>query len=145
MEEASTSTHFANVEVLSTGRSGPSAQPADPRASQVLVVTLILSPADAEKLELAKHQGRSVSRSQPPRSRPGRSNEGRSPPMRSTRPTPTGLPKNRACAPISPYPSQPLRSQVWEHVATEELQKEEKPAVVVDVYRGDKHVQELFK
>ena len=58
MAEAATSTILQNVKVLSTGRQAPTGQPADPRAPRSPVVTLVLSPGDAQKLELAKNQGK---------------------------------------------------------------------------------------
>ena len=58
MAEATTSTILQNVKVLSTGRSLQTGQPVDARTPRSPVVTLVLTPADAQKLELAKNQGK---------------------------------------------------------------------------------------
>ncbi|MGP8247996.1 MAG: Flp pilus assembly protein CpaB [Bryobacteraceae bacterium] len=141
MEEASTSTILQNVEVLSTGRSGPSSQPADPRASRSPVVTLLLSPADAEKLELAKNEGKvSLSLRNPLDPSQTASSE----PLTADALDPTyadRVAKARRARNTRDVPD----AQVWEQLAKKEPKKEEKPGVLVDVYRGDKHVQELVR
>src|SRR6185369_1587024 len=58
MAEATTSLILQNVKVLSTGRMASASQPIDPRAPVSKVVTLLLTPDDAQKLELAKNQGK---------------------------------------------------------------------------------------
>src|SRR5436305_75466 len=58
MAEATTSTILENVKVLSTGKLLPTGATADPRAPRSPVVTLLLMPADAQKLELAKNEGK---------------------------------------------------------------------------------------
>jgi pilus assembly protein CpaB len=58
LAEASTTTILQNVKVLSTGHTQASGQTADARAPRSPVVILVLPPADAQKLELAKNQGR---------------------------------------------------------------------------------------
>ena len=58
LAEASTTTILQNVKVLSTGHTQASGQTADARAPRSPVVTLLLPPADTQKLELAKNQGR---------------------------------------------------------------------------------------
>src|SRR4051812_452919 len=58
MAEATTSTILENVKVLSTGKQLPTGATADPRAPRSPVVTLLLTPGDAQKLELAKNQGK---------------------------------------------------------------------------------------
>src|SRR5215813_2493138 len=58
MAEATTSTILQNVKVLSTGRSLQAGQTPDPKAPKSPAVTLVLKPDDAQKLELAKNQGK---------------------------------------------------------------------------------------
>src|ERR1035438_9493949 len=58
MAEATTSTILQNVKVISTGRTVAVGQTVDPRAPKSPTVTLILLPDDAQKLELAKNEGR---------------------------------------------------------------------------------------
>ena len=58
MAEAITSTILQNVKVLSIGRTVQLGQVVDPKAPNVPVATLIVTPDDAQKLELARNQGR---------------------------------------------------------------------------------------
>ena len=150
MAEATTSIILQNVKVLSTGRSTPTGTTPDPRAPRSQVVTLLLTPTDAQKLELAKNQGKvSLSLRNPLDSMPRRPTRVRSPPRCSIR---TSVSARRwrekagwAAGPFSQDPN------VWQELKgqkkpPEEKKKEpEKPRVIVDVYRGDRHVQELFK
>jgi pilus assembly protein CpaB len=148
MAEAITSTILQNVKVLATGHQTPTGQTADTRTVRQPVVTLLLTPADAQKLELAKNQGKiSLSLRNPT----------------DTATTPDAGPVTTEV--LDPNINARMaaakkgrvggRSQleditVWQELSglkkKEEPKKEpEKPRVVVDVYRGDKHVQELFK
>jgi len=161
MAEAITSTILQNVKVLSTGRITQAGQPVDPRAPKSPVVTLVLSPEDAQKLELAKNEGKiSLSLRNP-------LDESRA---RDTGPVTTEV--------LDPMISARLARakkgrttigranlddpRVWQELtgekkltdAAEEARKRAEEArkkkeaesrVVVDVYRGDKHVQETFK
>lgn len=148
MAEAITSTILQNVKVLATGHQSTAAQAAaDARTARTPVVTLLLTPADAQKLELAKNQGK-ISLS-----------------LRN--PLDTG-----AAAEAGPVTTEVLDPninariafakkgrvggkgdlqdpKVWQDLMgarKEEAKKEpEKPRAVVDVYHGDKHVQEIFK
>ena len=141
MEEASTSTILQNVEVLSVGRSAPSSQPADPRAPRSPVVTLILSPADAEKLELAKNEGKvSLSLRNPLDASQAASRD----PLTADALDPTYADRV-AKARRARNPRDVGDAKLWEQLAKKEPKKEEKPGVLVDVYRGDKHVQELVR
>src|SRR5262245_61935854 len=56
MAEATTSIILQNVKVLSTGRATPTGQAVDTRTPRSPVVTLVLTPPEAQKLELAKNQ-----------------------------------------------------------------------------------------
>lgn len=146
LAEATTATILQNVKVLATGKTVQSGQAVDPRAPKVPVVTLLLTPDDAQKLELAKNQGRiSLSLRNP---------------LDSSRAANNGPVTAEALDPminarIALAKKGRLGSKnalddpkTWQDVADarKDAKKEaEKPRVVVDVYRGDKHVQELFK
>ena len=58
MAEATSSTILQNVKVISTGRTVAIGQTVDPRAPKSPTVTLVLLPEEAQKLELAKSQGK---------------------------------------------------------------------------------------
>ena len=144
MAEATTAIILQDVKVLSTGRLAPAGQAPDPRTPRSPVVTLVLKPDDAEKLELAKNEGKiSLSLRNP-------LDDSQSP----------------AGAPITTEALDPMINarlamsrkghvgdlndpKVWQDLTEtkkpEPKKEPEKPRVVVDVYRGDKHVQELFK
>jgi len=144
MAEATTSIILQNVKVLSTGRLAPAGQVLDPRTPRSPVVTLVLRPDDAQKLELAKNEGKiSLSLRNP----------------LDNLQSPNGGPiTTEALDPeINARLAMAKKGRVgnlndpklWQDLTgakKEEPKKEpEKPRVVVDVYRGDKHVQELFK
>ncbi len=159
MAEATTSTILQNVKVLSTGRQTQTGQAVDPRAPKSPVVTLVLLPGDAQKLELAKNEGKiSLSLRNP---------------LDSTQSADTGPVTTEVLDPMISARTARARKgrttnvaranledpRVWQDLTGEKKvtdpQKEseearrkreaERPRTVVDVYRGDKHVQELFK
>jgi pilus assembly protein CpaB len=139
MTEASTSTILQNVKVLSVGRLTPTGATVDPRAPRSPVVTLVLSPADAQKLELAKNEGKiSLSLRNP---------------LDNTRAEATGPMTTEVLDPTladriarSRRKSGIGDDQTWKALTKKEPPKEPpKPRAVVDVYRGDKHVQETFR
>ena len=162
MAEATTSTILQNVKVLSTGRQTQTGQPVDPRAPRSPVVTLLLTPADSQKLELAKNEGKiSLSLRNP---------------LDSSQSADTGPVTTEVLDPMISARLARARKgrttnlsranledpKVWQDLTgekkvidAEKAAKEaeearrkkeaERPRVVVDVYRGDKHVQELFK
>lgn len=140
MTEASTSTILQNVKVLSTGRSVQTGATVDTRAVRSPVVTLVLLPADAQKLELAKNQGKiSLSLRNPLDATAGAS----AAPMTTEVLDPTLAERieraRRANRPPAPNPA-------WAAMLKKAPPKEpEKPRAVIDVYRGDKHVQETFR
>ena len=141
MTEASTSTILQNVRVLSTGRSVQTGATVDPRAPRSPVVTLLLLPADAQKLELAKNEGKiSLSLRNPL----DNSQAAPTAPMTTEVLDPTladRIAKARRGA-RTDVGSQ----QAWNALLKKEPPKEpEKPRAVIDVYRGDKHVQETFR
>ena len=116
-------------------------------------MTLLLTPEDAQKLELAKNEGKiSLSLRNPlddtrvRQHRPGH-DRGARPQISAPRAAAAGAP--RAGEPGDP---DDLAGVLREAAARaprleEEARKKEaeKPRVVVDVYRGDKHVQEIFQ
>jgi pilus assembly protein CpaB len=162
MAEATTSTILQNVKVISTGRTVAIGQAVDPRAPKSPTVTLVLLPDDAQKLELAKSQGKiSLSLRNP---------------LDGVQSTTTGTITTEVLDPmISARLARARRGRttniskanledpnVWQELtgekkpvdaakaaAEEEARRKkaesEKPRVVVDVYRGDKHVQESFR
>src|ERR1039457_4478033 len=156
MAEATTSTILQNVKVISTGRTVAIGQTVDPRAPKSPTVTLVLLPEDAQKLELAKSQGTiSLSLRNP---------------LDSAQSANTGTITTEVLDPLigdrlaraprgrgniakanlgDPDVWQELTDEKKRKAAEEEARRKkaesEKPKVVVDVYRGDKHVQESFR
>jgi pilus assembly protein CpaB len=147
MAEATSSTILQNVKVLSTGRLLQTGQTADPRTPRSPVVTLVLRPEDAQKLELAKNQGRiSLSLRNPLDS----SESANSGPLTTEVLDPlagTRTKRNRSAGGGDPDDARVLRELATKAKKEDEVKKKEaeKPRLVVDVYRGDKHVQELFR
>ena len=165
MAEATTSTILQNVKVISTGRTVAIGQAVDPRASKAptapTTVTLVLLPEDAQKLELAKSQGKvSLSLRNPLDSAQSANTEPVTTevldPMISAR-----LARARRGRTTSVSKANLEDPNVWQELtgekkpvdaakaAEEEARRRkaeaEKPRVVVDIYRGDKHVQESFR
>ena len=158
MAEATTSTILQNVKVLSTGKILPAGQTLDTRTPRSPVVTLVLTPEDAQKLELAKNQGKislslrnPLDNSQAPNTGPMTAEA--LDPMINAR---IALAKRGRVGGRANLAD----PDVWQELTGEEKARKErerlaeearkrkeaeKPRVVVDVYRGDKHVQELFK
>ncbi len=161
MAEATTSIILQNVRVISTGRSIQAGQVVDPRAPKSPTVTLILTPAEAQKLELAKNQGRiGLSLRNPLDENRDASTEPLTTevldPMisarmaRARRGRTTNLGRANLEDPNvwqeltgEKKPVDPRRSA--EEEARRKKAEPEKPRIVVDVYRGDKHVQESFR
>ena len=142
LAEASTTTILQNVKVLSTGHSLASGQAADPRAPRSPVVTLILTPPEAQKLELAKNQGRIGLALRNPRDSSQAAGTG---PLTAEALDPTledRLAKARRARGSAKDLSDP---KVWQEMVRKAPPQPEKPSLVVDVYHGDKHVQESFK
>jgi pilus assembly protein CpaB len=174
MAEATTSTILQNIKVLSTGRSVQGAAPAAADArptttgsvTSAKVVTLLLLPADAQKLELAKNQGKiSLALRNPLDTSQAGATEPITTevldPMISAR-----LARARRGRTTSIGRANLDDPNVWQELTGEKKpddprkaaaeaearrKREEaeaeahKPRIVVDVYRGDKHVQESFK
>ena len=142
MTEASTSTILQNVKVLSTGRSLQTGATPDPRAPRSPVVTLLLVPPDAQKLELAKNQGKiSLSLRNPLDASQSQATG----PMTTEVLDPT-LADRIAKARRATRPDTGSQ-QAWAALLKKAVppKEPEKPRAVIDVYRGDKHVQETFR
>ena len=164
--EAMTVTLLEDVEVLSIGRvtqidnsTAGSATPAaagsvprsvTPTGTTSRTATLIVTPEEAQKLELAKNQGRislalrnPLDKSRRAENKPSTMEEIE--PLLLTRSS--GLNWRRGRLPGNP--------RNWNSLAGEEEPKPKpppapkpeppKPRAVVDVFRGEKHVQEIFQ
>jgi len=159
MAEATTSIILQNVRVLSIGRITQVGQQVDPRAPKMPVVTLVLNPADAQKLELAKNEGKISLSLRNPLDNTAAANSGPVTtevldPMISAR-----LARARRGRTTAISKANLDDPKVWQDLTGEKKVQDEqklaeearrrkdaeKPRVVVDVYRGDKHVQELFR
>jgi pilus assembly protein CpaB len=162
MAEATTSTILQNIRVISTGRIVAVGQTVDPRAPKSPTVTLEMTPEDTQKLELAKSEGKiSLSLRSPLDSVQNANPEPVTTevldPMISAR-----LARARRGRTTSISRANLEDPKVWQELtgekkpvdeakaaAEEEARRKkaqpEKPRVVVDVYRGDKHVQESFR
>jgi pilus assembly protein CpaB len=141
MTEASTSIILQNVKVLSTGRSLATGAAVDPRAPRSPVVTLVLLPADAQKLELAKNEGKISLSLRNPLDGTQTVATG---PMTTEVLDPT-LSDRIARARRAARP-EPAVQPAWAAMLKKAAPKEpEKPHAIIDVYRGDKHVQESFR
>jgi pilus assembly protein CpaB len=156
MAEAVTSVILQNIKVLAIGRLVQVGQTLDPKAPKMPVATLVMTPEDAQKLELAKNQGK----------------------ISLTLRNPLDHESNPELDPVNTDVLDPMISarlararrgrttatnrrilnlddpRVWQEltgeqkVAADESKKKkepEKPRLVVDVFRGDKHVQETFR
>jgi len=141
MSEAITTTILENVKVLSVGRRVRPGEKVDPKAPKLPVVTLLVTPEEAQKLELAKNQGRVSLILRNPADTKNLANaepvtaEVLDPlaPVRAAFPKARPKPSPDQQLPLAdgdPLPSPPLRL---------------KPDTVVDVFRGNKHTQEVFR
>jgi pilus assembly protein CpaB len=137
LAEAATTTILQDIKVISTGKLLPAGQAADPRAPKSPTVTLVLTPEDAQKLELAKSQGRISLSLRNPLDNSETTDSG---PV-TTEALDPGLADRLALA------KRNNRNGAFDELKKEAPRKEPEklPRVVVDVYRGDKHVQELFR
>jgi pilus assembly protein CpaB len=138
--EASTNTILQNIKVLSTGHVLATGQTADSRTPRSPVVTLLLRPAEAQKLELAKNQGRIGLSLRNPLDTTPAENTG---PLTADALDPTLEDRVARARRRTIQPEQKIFEELARKAAPPK--KEEKPATVVDVYHGDKHVQEAFK
>jgi len=160
MAEALTTTVLEDVVVMSVGRNTETGASAPPAAgapaqnispTQTRAVTLLVTPEDARKLELAKNQGRlSLALRNPVDKSRLESKEAVTAEVldpylftRVRRPQPVGGP---GASIRDPKAWAKLTGSEGEEAPKKEQKKEPpKPRWVVDVYRGDKHVQETFQ
>ncbi len=142
MAEAVTTTILEDIVVMSMGRNTEAQSgPGDPRAvrPQTQAATLLVTPEQARKLELAKNQGKiSLALRNP-------LDHG----VRSARSATTAEDLN-----IGPYVGRRSLNlhdnRAWNDLTAQDTKRPEKkeppkPRNVVDVFRGDKHVQEVFQ
>jgi pilus assembly protein CpaB len=159
MAEAITTTVLQDIKVLSMGRNTqPGQTPADSKNQPRLsVATLVVTPEEAQKLELAKNQGRISLSLRNPLDRSTTANAmpittEALDPLASARLARAKRGRTTRIAGGVPDLEDP---KVWQDLTGEKKLRDEeeakkkkepeKPRVVVDVYRGDKHVQELFR
>jgi pilus assembly protein CpaB len=139
MAEAITSTILQNVKVLAVGRLLFPGQSVDPKASKMPVAALLVTPEDAQKLELAKNEGKiSLSLRNPLDTQ----NNLDGFPVTTEVLDPDGEARNkRRRSRVTPDPVAlvALRTPPVKVKETPPL-----PRAVVDVFRGEKHVQEVF-
>jgi pilus assembly protein CpaB len=158
MAEAVTSIILQNIKVLAIGRMVQVGQTLDPKAPKMPVATLLMSPEDAQKLELAKNEGRisltlrnPLDQSSNPDLEPV--NADALDPMISARLARARRGRTTNIRGKIPNLDDP---RVWQELTGEKKLKDEsdqtsrkkepeKPRLVVDVFRGDKHVQETFR
>jgi pilus assembly protein CpaB len=147
MTEAISSTILQNVRVLAMGKVVQAGQTVDPKAPKVPVATLVVTPEQAKVLELAKNQGKlSLSLRNP---LDATADSDTSPistdvldPQAGTR----GKNRGRAIASRAPNLEDP---SVWKELTAPPKPAPKKetqppPRAVIEVFRGDKHVQEIF-
>ena len=148
MSEAISSTILQNVKVFSMGKMVQVGQAVDPKAPKVPVATLIVTPDQAKILELAKNEGRiSLSLRNPldPQS------DGDTTPISTDVLDPlasTRGGRNRRTIASGRVPNLEDPS-VWKELtappkAAPKKETPPPPRAVVEVFRGDKHVQEIF-
>lgn len=155
MTEAVTAVILQDIKVLAIGRQVQMGQTLDPKAPKMPVATLLVTPEDAQKLELAKNEGRISLTLRNPLDQA--SNPDLEPvnadaldPMVSARLARARRGRTTRIPPQIPNLDDP---RVWQELTGEKKVKDEepkkpppeKPRLVVDVFRGDKHVQETFR
>ncbi len=149
MAEAVTTTVIQDVIVLSMGRNTEAQSgPVDPRAArpQTQAATLLVTPEQARKLELAKNQGKislalrnPLDRSFTEETTATTAEDLNIGPYLAKRGRRTGpdLHDNRYWAGLTGEDPDAPKKSVKKEIP--------KPRNVVDVFRGDKHVQEIFQ
>jgi pilus assembly protein CpaB len=169
MREAVTTTILQDVIVLSVGKLTETASTTVPTnvnrsATQNQAATLLVTPEEAQKLELARNQGRiSLALRNPLDKTIAEETSAATAetlnPLLATGPRPLPI-RNAAAGAIrdnrfwndltaggSAGPQQPLPGAASANPPQSKKEPEPppKPRFVVDVYRGDKHVQEIFQ
>jgi pilus assembly protein CpaB len=142
MVEAITSTILQNVKVLAVGRAIFPNQSIDPKAAKMPVATLLVTPADAQKLELAKNQGKiSLSLRNPLDGQ----NSLDGTPVTTDILDPNGdarSARNRRGKSVASDPA--IMAALKAPPPKPAKPASPPPRAVVDVFHGDKHVQEIF-
>jgi len=146
MSEAITTTILQDVRLLSVGRRTRPGEKVDPKVPRLPVATLLVSPQDAQKLELAKAQGKISLVLRNPNDPLN---------LRKTEPVTTEVLDPLAMVRSDPKRGRMLRKALSAEPGAEDpespdLKKAKKkepepPKFVVDVFRGGKHTQEVFK
>ena len=142
MVEAITSTILQNVKVLAVGRAIFPNQTVDPKAAKMPVATLVVTPADAQKLELAKNQGKiSLSLRNPLDAQ----NSLDGTPVTTDILDPNGDARSARNRKAKPAVSDPSIIAALKAPPPKPVKPPSPPPrAVVDVFHGDKHVQEIF-
>jgi len=162
MAEAISTILLQNVKVLAIGRLTQPGQPVDPKAPKVPVATLIVAPEEAQKLELAKNQGKISLALRNPLDPSAQvdvqpvTTDALDPMIsarvvRARRGRTTQVPRGSFPNLEDPNVWQELTGEkkatnkAKEEEEARKRKEAEKPKLVVDVFRGDKHVQEIFR
>jgi pilus assembly protein CpaB len=169
MAEAATTTVLQDVTVLSVGRvteisqtpaSGTQTATNAPSPTQNRAVTLLVTPEQAEKLELAKNQGKISLALRNPLDKSASETTAPTTAINLYDPTAVRRPGLNPFARgggLPPGAAGGGNRNLWSSLtgepppvqgAKKDADKKEpppKPRFVVDVYRGDKHVQEIFQ
>lgn len=152
MSEAITSTILQNARVLAVGRQIQAGQVADPKAAKMPVATLVVTPEDAQKLELAKNQGKiSLSLRNPL----DHASDLTGQPVNTDILDPSMRLKVAQTARMRNTRSDLNDPKIWQELTGDKPKIAEKPApppkpappaprAIVEVFRGDKHIQEVF-
>jgi pilus assembly protein CpaB len=139
MSEAVTTTILEDIVVLAMGRTtevtnSSTAAISTAARSTTQAATLLVTPEQARKLELAKNQGK-ISLSL------------RNPLDHASAKDQSATTSDQLYAGFHPKQNTPnLRDdRVWNQLIAKPVEKPPAPKHVIDVYRGDKHVQEIFQ
>ncbi len=140
MSEAVTTTILEDIVVLAMGRvtevanSAAAAAVTTAARPTTQAATLLVTPEQARKLELAKNQGK-ISLAL------------RNPLDHSSAKDQSATTSDQLYAGFHPRQNTPnLRDdRVWNQLIAKPVEKPAPPRHVIDVYRGDKHVQEIFQ
>jgi pilus assembly protein CpaB len=140
MSEAVTTTILQNVKLLSVGRKVRPGEKEDPKAPKLPVATLLVTPEQAQMLELAKNEGKIslILRN------PADNNRLRAEPVTGDVLDPLAMTRGtqRVRARLAAAPDA-------DPADTPDLKKRKPdpppPAATVDVFRGGKHTQEVFR
>jgi len=149
MAEAISSMILQNVKVLAMGKLTQVGQTVDPKAPKVPVATLIVTPEQARVLELAKNQGKISLALRNPLDAQA---DGDSSPVSGEALDPqAGSRGSRGRTKFASAKGPNLEDpSVWKELTAPKTPPPPKketpppPKAVVEVFRGDKHVQEVF-